>query len=100
MDCQSAMCFSSSWRGLGGKNVGRVLLRTFSNVLGPAERVGLWTNGFWGGCRSDCGADDDEGRDIAVNMAVEGEGDEVGVGVAVLLWGEGSTGRIEGVGRD
>lgn len=35
-----------------------------------------------------------------MNVAVEGEGDEVGVGVAVLLWGKGSTRRIEGVGRD
>lgn len=34
---QSAMCFLSSARGFGGKNVGRVLLMTLSSMLGPMD---------------------------------------------------------------
>lgn len=34
---QSAICFRSSARGLGGKNVGRVLLMTLSSILGPMD---------------------------------------------------------------
>ena len=36
--CQSAICFSSSCFGFGGRNVGLVLLLTFSKALGPLER--------------------------------------------------------------
>lgn len=56
---QSAICFLSSSRLLGGKNVGRVLLTTLSNILGPVERVGLWPEDGRGSVAL---ANDDEGE--------------------------------------
>jgi hypothetical protein len=38
---QSARCFMSSTLFLGGRKDGLVLLTTFSNTLGPIDRLGL-----------------------------------------------------------
>lgn len=44
---QSAKCLLSSVRFFGGKWTGRVLLRTFSKVLGPVDFVGRCPIFFW-----------------------------------------------------
>ena len=65
---QSAICFLSSSFGFGGRNEGRVLLSTFSNVLGPDDREDLWledafcdgiTEGLDSGSGSECKDDID-----------------------------------------
>ena len=58
------MCLLSSLRLFGGRKVGLVLLRTFWNVEGPADRVGRCCGGRDGGT----GVDDNDG-------AVESDGD-------------------------